>query len=213
MALRRPSIYSPKWLYQDFLYFANGEEESRYIQVKYDGEQFTRTSQTFDYSNPPYSDSEQRGGSIVAQLNYTKVGKIITIDDWTLNWRDEWPLRLAVNYLIECLYPATKGFAIRVTKDAYAFWASEQFVPVTNEPDEYMLRVLVNSGAAANPNPASYSVSVEPNPVGPGGTLMIVIDTENVPLGTPLYWRLSGPGSNPSFFQTGVTSGTVKVGS
>jgi hypothetical protein len=77
MALRRPSIYSPKWLYQDFLYFANDEEESRYIQVKYDGEQFTRTSQTFDYSNPPYSDSEQRGGSIVAQLNYTKVGKII----------------------------------------------------------------------------------------------------------------------------------------
>jgi hypothetical protein len=138
MALRRPSISSPNWLFQDFLYFEDGAEQQRYIQVKYDGEPYTVISETFDYSNPPYSNAEQRGGDIVAQLDYSVIGQSVTIESWDVEWRDEWPLRLAVNYIRQCLYPASKGFVIRVNKDAYAFWVSEQFFPVTNLPDDYL---------------------------------------------------------------------------
>jgi hypothetical protein len=114
-------------------------EESRYVQVKYDGMPFTTVSQTFDYSDPPYTGFNQKGGSVVAQLDYTKVGQLVTINDWDVNWRDEWPLRLAVNYLKQCLYPSDKGFVTRVIKDeAYAFWVSEQFRPSTNDPEDYL---------------------------------------------------------------------------
>ena len=138
MAIRRPSISSPNWLFQDFLYFEDGAEQQRYIQVKYDGEPYTVISETFDYSNPPYSNAEQRGGDIVAQLDYSVIGQSVTIESWDVEWRDEWPLRLAVNYIRQCLYPASKGFVIRVNKDAYAFWVSEQFKPVTNLLDDYL---------------------------------------------------------------------------
>ena len=138
MAIRRPGIGNPNWLFQDFLYFEDGAEQQRYIQVKYDGEPYTVISETFDYSNPPYSNAEQRGGDIVAQLDYSIIGNTITIESWDVEWRDEWPLRLAVNYLKQCLYPTSKGFVIRVNKDAYAFWVSEQFKPVTNLLDDYL---------------------------------------------------------------------------
>ncbi len=109
------------------------------MQVKYDGLPYTAVSETFDYSNPPYSNAEQRGGDIVAQLDYSIIGQTVTVESWQVNWRDEWPLRLAVNYLRQCLYPRSKGFAVRVLKDeAYAFWVSEQFFPVTNQPDDYL---------------------------------------------------------------------------
>jgi len=159
MAIRRPSIASPEWLFQDFLYQASellGGPELRYVQVKWDGEPYTRVSQSFDYSDPPYFGSEQRGGDIVAQVDYTVQGKIITINDWSVNWRDEWPLRLAVNYIIQCLYPAERGYVTRVAggevynqagepiavagRDPIAFWVSEQFFPLTNRPDDYLYR-------------------------------------------------------------------------
>ena len=138
MALRKPGIGNPNWLFQDFLYFEDGAEQQRYVQVKYDGEPYTVISETFDYSNPPYSNAEQRGGDIVAQLDYSVIGKSVTIESWDTEWRDEWPLRLAVNYIRQCLYPTSKGYVIRVNKDAYAFWVSEQFKPVTNLPDDYL---------------------------------------------------------------------------
>ena len=138
MALRKPGIGNPNWLFQDFLYFEDGAEQQRYIQVKYDGEPYTVISETFDYSNPPYSNAEQRGGDIVAQLDYSVIGKSVTIESWNTEWRDEWPLRLAVNYIRQCLYPTSKGYVIRVNKDTYAFWVSEQFKPVTNLPDDYL---------------------------------------------------------------------------
>jgi hypothetical protein len=117
MAIRRPGINSPTWLFQDFLYQVSDlldGPELRYLQVKWDGDVYTRVSQSFDYSDPPYIGPEQRGGNIVAQIDYTRQGKIITINDWEVNWRDEWPLRLAANYLIQCLYPADKGYILRV---------------------------------------------------------------------------------------------------
>ena len=139
MAIRRPSINDPGWLYQDFLYFEDGVEQQRYVTVKYDGAPFTTISQTFDYSDPPYSGLNQKGGSVVAQVDYSVIGKSVTIESWDCNWRDEWPLRLAANYIKQCLYPKSKGFLVRVIKDeAYAFWVSEQFFPLSNDPDDYL---------------------------------------------------------------------------
>jgi hypothetical protein len=161
MAIRRPSISSPDWLFQDFLYQASGVpggSDLRYIQIKWDGEPFTRVSQSFDYSDPPYVGSEQRGGSIVGQIDYeiNVSARLITIYAWSVNWRDEWPLRLGVNYLMQCLYPPVDGYLIRVAgdqvytqsgeaidiagKDPYAFWVSEQYNPLTNKPNDYLYK-------------------------------------------------------------------------
>ena len=140
MAIRRPSIYSPDWLCQDFLYQEDGDLQERYIQVKWSGEPYERVSETFDYSNPPYSNSEQRGGDIVAQIDYSIEGQVVTITGWDANWRDELPLRIGVNYLTNCLYKPARGYVIRVEKGAYAFWASEFFQPTSNDPFDYLLR-------------------------------------------------------------------------
>jgi hypothetical protein len=135
MAIRRPSIYSPTWLFQDFLYHENPPEELRYLLVKWDGEPFERVSETFDYSNPPYPDDEQRGGSIVARIDYTIEGFLVTIDAWETNWKDEWPLRLASNYLRNCKYRSVKGYVTQVPKEAYSFWVSEHYYPFSNDPN------------------------------------------------------------------------------
>jgi hypothetical protein len=161
MAIRRPSISSPEWLFQDFLYQESdllGGPELRYVQVKWDGKPYERVSQSFDYSDPPFVGPEQRGGSIVGQIDYevNASTRLVTVYSWSVNWRDEWPLRLGVNYITQCLYPAERGYVIRVAgdqvynqagepidvanRDPYAFWVSEQFFPLTNRPDDYLLR-------------------------------------------------------------------------
>jgi len=161
MAIRRPSISSPEWLFQDFLYQESdlfGGPELRYLQVKWDGRLYERVSESFDYSDPPYVGAEQRGGSIVAQIDYevNVSARTVTIYSWSVNWRDEWPLRLGVNYIIQCMYPPDKNYLIRVAGDQvynqageaidtannapFAFWASEQFFPLTNSPDNYLYR-------------------------------------------------------------------------
>ena len=233
MAIRRPSIASPEWLFQDFLYqeaAGLGGSELRYIQVKWDGEVYERVSQSFDYSDPPYVGPEQRGGSIVGQIDYevSLSTKLVTIYSWNVNWRDEWPLRLLVNYLTQCLYPVERGFVIRVaaeevynqageamtvaSRDPYAFWVSERFTPLTNLPNDYLVYAPVAGASAASSLPVEYFVSISPNPAGPGAILYVQVNTNNVPLTTPLYWRLSGPGINPSFFTDGRMSGVISVG-
>ena len=132
MAIRRPSIYSPEWVFQDKLYLKDDFTEQRFILVRWDGVVFKRQSQLYDYSNPPFTDDEQRGGSIVARIDYTVEGPLVTIDSWEVNWQDEWPLRLAVNYITQCLYPSVKSYICRVDKSEYAFWVSEGFGPNNN---------------------------------------------------------------------------------
>lgn len=136
MAIRRPSVYSQnQFVFQDFFYAEDGPVELRYIQAKYDGEVYTEVGQTFDYTDP-----ELKGGSIVARIDYTVEGKLITIDHWEINWRDEWPLRLAVQFLTNCLYSKWQGYTVRVSKDAYAFWVSEWFTPLTNDPNDFLIK-------------------------------------------------------------------------
>ena len=138
MAIRRPAIASPEWLFQDFHYGSSDlGSEDRYIQVKWDGEEYTRVSQTFDYSNPPFPRGECFGGHIVAQLDYTVTPGLITINSWNVNWRDEWPLRLAVNYLSNCLYRETKGYTIRVAGDEVYSPAGTPVPRANKEPDAF----------------------------------------------------------------------------
>jgi hypothetical protein len=227
MAIRRPSIYSPTWIFQDFLYLDGSPEQLRYLLVKWDGAVYSKVSQTFDYSNPPYSDAEQRGGNIVARIDYTLNDKLITIDSWEVNWRDEWPLRIAVNYLANCLYNPKKNYVVRVEKTIVdqAFWQSEFFTPtdnlynyyeldpiVQNSPPSFLVFNSGESGSSPSSLPESYSVTMSPNPANPGATLYVTIETENVPTDTPVYWRLSGPGVNPTFFTDGRMSGVVSIG-
>lgn len=229
MAIRRPSIYSPDWVFQDFLYQAAtdlGGTELRYLQIKWDGEIYTSQSQTYDYSNPPWPDNEQRGGSIVGQVDYAinVSARVITIYSWAVNWRDEWPLRLAVNYLIECLYPASGGYNVLVAGDQvynqagdaiedpsnfpYAFWVSEKFNPLSNEPNNY----LVRSGTTPSPTPPTpivYGFESAVQVTYSSTYILVSISTEGVSLQTPLYWRITG-GITPTILVDGFTEG-VKV--
>lgn len=227
MAIRRPSISSQDWLFQDYLYQDTPEGQERYVQVKWDGQVYERVSSSYDYSNPPYSNSEQRGGHVVAQIDYTLYGNLVTITNWSVDWRDEWPLRLAVNYVINCLYSPDRNYVHRVVGDEvyrqdgssvslpsttpYSFWVSEQFFPASNNPSEYLVYAPVVTGSIPNPQTSTYSASISPNPAVPGSVLHVLIETENVSLGTPLYWRITGPGVTPAFFVHGM-SGKVEVG-
>jgi hypothetical protein len=130
MALRRPSVYREReFVFQDFLYDEEGGVSYRYVQAKYDGHPFGSLGETFDSSNPVTS-----GGHVIARLDYTILEKLVVIDHWEVNWRDEWPLRLAAQYLTNCLYPISAGYSVKVNKEVYPFWVSETFFPQTNEP-------------------------------------------------------------------------------
>lgn len=137
MAIRRPSVYDQsKLIFQDFLELeVNENEQIRSLLIKYDGEGFTLVKQTFDY-NPP----EFKGGPIIGRIDYTLTGNLVTIDSWEANWRDEWPLRLGVQYLVNCLYKQEFGYIVRVLKDPYPFWVSEYFFPVSNDTNDYLIR-------------------------------------------------------------------------
>ena len=228
MAIRRPSISSPEWLFQDFLYQAIPGSEERYLQVKWDGEVYTRVSQSFDYSDPPYVGPEQRGGNIVAQIDYTVSGSVITINDWWVDWRDEWPLRLAVNYITQCLYPSEKGFVIFVrgqevynqagevvsvaTKEPYAFWVSEQYNPITNKPNDYLIRNGSERGIPSS-TPALISCTSSVVVSYAGSEILVSIVAQNITLGTPLYWQVVGQNVNAAILLDGPTEGVIFINS
>jgi len=115
--------------FQDFPYIEGEGTSYRYVQVKYDGLPFTSLGETFDSSYP-----QMKGGHVIARIDYSVTGSLVVIDHWEVNWRDEWPLRLASQYLRNCLYTLSGGFSVKVNKDVYPFWVSENFFPQTNEP-------------------------------------------------------------------------------
>lgn len=231
MAIRRPSIASPEWLFQDFLYqeaSGLGGTELRYLQVKWDGDPYTRVSQSFDYSDPPYKGPEQRGGSIVGQIDYdvNASTRLITIYAWFVNFRDEWPLRLGVNYISQCLYPATKGFQIRVAGNEvytpagkvleapnnfpYAFWVSEQYDPLSSNPDDYLVRFGRKLTIQEDPTPVEYGFDSTVQVTVSDTYILATVSALNVPLQTPLYWKLTGD-ITPVLLTTGFTDGIIFI--
>lgn len=130
MALRRPSVYRDReFVFQDFPFGQSDGVTYRFVQAKYDGHPFGSIGETFDSSYP-----ETVGGHVVARIDYSRIGDLVVIDHWEVNWRDEWPLRLAAQYLKNCLYSSSEGFSVKVNKEVYPFWVSEGFLPQTNEP-------------------------------------------------------------------------------
>lgn len=208
MAIRRPSISSPEWLFQDFLYQSAPGSEERYLQIKWDGEIFERVSESFDYSSPPYTYGEQRGGEIVGQINYTVNNGLVTINSWEVDWRDEWPLRLGVEYLKNCLYPPQNNFTIIVQgqevynqagnplvvvdKDPYAFWVSEQFHPLSNKPNDYLVR-LADPPAPPSPEPKLLTLDAFVQPLWQANQIVLGITLSGYPLQTEIYWEITGP--------------------
>ena len=67
-------------------------------------------------------------------------GKIVTIVGWPHTWRDEWPIRLGLNYLTNCLNRPGQGTVFRVEKDPIAFWQSERFLPLGGHYDPYLVK-------------------------------------------------------------------------
>lgn len=135
MATRKPSLYgNNQWVFQDFPYYQNGSEELRYVVAKFGNEPFEKVAETFDYANPYYA------GDIVARIDYTLVGSLITIDDWQNQWRDEFPLRALSNYLTNCVYSPSRGYKFRVDRRALPFWVSERFEPTGNQPGDYLIK-------------------------------------------------------------------------
>jgi hypothetical protein len=77
----------------------------------------------------------------VASIEYEVQDKIITIVAWNnYGWQDEWPIRLGLNYLTNCLYRPGQGTIFRVVKDPIAFWQSERFLPLGGHYDPYLVR-------------------------------------------------------------------------
>lgn len=137
MAIRRPSVYSNRdFVFQDFLFHEDGDVDLRYILAKYDGKPYETVGDAFDYHTP-----DLRGGSVVARVDYEVLDKLVTIDSWEVYWRDEWPLRLTIQFLTNCLYSKGQGYTVRVNKDSYAFWVSERFSPLSNDPDDYLVKI------------------------------------------------------------------------
>ena len=110
-----------------------GVEQLRYLLVKFDGESFNKVQETVDYGDT------LKGGSIVARLDYSVIEKLVTIEHWEVFWRDEWPLRLAAQFLTNCMYPSRNGYIIRVDSNTFPFWVSEKFVPISSSPSEYLI--------------------------------------------------------------------------
>lgn len=136
MSIRRPSVFRVNdIIFQDSLYFdADNGEQLRCVLAKFDNYRFSRSSETFDYPSP-----DRKGGHVIARIDYTLGGQVVTIDHWEINWRDDWPLRLAAQFLVHCLYPSSQGFIVKVDKDSEAFWVSEYFIPLSNDPSDYLI--------------------------------------------------------------------------
>ena len=230
MAIRRPSISSPDWLFQDFLYQsedAPGGSELRYLQIKWDDQPFTQVSQSFDYSNPPYVGPEQKGGPIVGQIDYelNASTRLVTIYAWNVNWRDEWPLRLGVTYLTQCLYAPIDGYTVRVAGNEvytsagdaiedpnnfpYAFWVSEGYDPLTNSPNDYLVRTrpILTPGTST---PILFGVSSDVVVTYNSTYILATITSTSVPLQTPLYWRMTGD-IDATYLINGFTEGVITV--
>jgi hypothetical protein len=92
------------------------------------------------FDEPPERKSELFNNE-VASIEYEVQDKIITIVAWNnYGWQDEWPIRLGLNYLTNCLYRPGYGYIFRVVKDPIAFWQSERFLPLGGHYDPYLVK-------------------------------------------------------------------------
>ena len=170
MAIRKPSRYTQQWYYEDVLEYEVTEFPSGFAVYDPDAyypmytyvEDFPLVSEGFlagfyskgaddavptqfrslkiKYFNEPPETKRDLFNNEVASIEYEVQDKLITIVGWQHTWRDEWPIRLGLNYLTNCLYRPGRGFVFRVIKDPIAFWQSERFLPIGGHYDPYVIR-------------------------------------------------------------------------
>ena len=170
MAIRKPSRYTQQWYYEDVLEYEVTEFPSGFAVYDPDEyypmytyvEDFPLVSEGFlagfyskgaddavptqfrslkiKYFNEPPETKRDLFNNEVASIEYEVQDKLITIVGWQHTWRDEWPIRLGLNYLTNCLYRPGRGFVFRVIKDPIAFWQSERFLPLGGHYDPYVVR-------------------------------------------------------------------------
>ena len=170
MAIRKPSRYTQQWYYEDVLEYEVTEFPSGFAVYDPDAyypmytyvEDFPLVSEGFlagfyskgaddavptqfrslkiKYFNEPPETKRDLFNNEVASIEYEVQDTLITIVGWQHTWRDEWPIRLGLNYLTNCLYRPGRGFVFRVIKDPIAFWQSERFLPLGGHYDPYVVR-------------------------------------------------------------------------
>jgi len=170
MAIRKPSRYTGQWFYENVLEyeiteFATGfavYDPDHYYPAYTYVEDFPLVTQGIlagFYSKQPdtavpvqfkslkiklFDEPPQRRSELfnneVASIEYEVEDKLVTIVSWQHTWRDEWPIRLGLNYLTNCLYRPGQGIVFRVVKDPIAFWQSERFRPLGGHYDPYLVR-------------------------------------------------------------------------
>jgi hypothetical protein len=134
---------------------------------------------------------------------------------------------LALNYLSQCLYDFQSGYTVRVVGDEvytslgevlekpghfpYAFWISEQYNPLSNEPNSYLVKPPV---PPAPPSPLSeaYSFSSTLQVVYLYTYILVTITSNKIPIQTPLYWKLTGE-ITPAMLTTSSGQGVIFIDS
>jgi hypothetical protein len=141
-AVYDPDAYYPAYTYViDFPLVTQGILEGFYSKVSDTGVPTLFKSLKIKYTEEPIQNKSELFNNEVAAIHYEVQDKIITIVAWdNYNWRDEWPIRLGLNYLTNCLYRPGYGYIFRVVKDPIAFWQSERFLPLGGHYDPYLVR-------------------------------------------------------------------------
>lgn len=169
MAIRKPGRYNQRWYYEDVLEyevtefptgFAVYDPDEYYPAYTY-VEDFPLVTEgilagfyskpadtavptqfrslKIKFFNEPVSNKRELFNNEVGSIEYEVQDRLVTIVAWQHTWRDEWPIRLGLSYLTNCLYRPGRGIVFRVIKDPIAFWQSERFLPLGGHYDPYLV--------------------------------------------------------------------------
>jgi len=149
-AVYDPDAYYPAYTYvEDFPLVTQGILDGFYSKQADDAIPTQFRSLKIKLFDEPPENRRELFGNEVASIEYEVQdgpggglgrGKLITIVGWQHTWRDEWPIRLGLNYLTNCLYRPGQQTVFRVLKDPIAFWQSERFLPLGGHLDPYLVR-------------------------------------------------------------------------
>jgi hypothetical protein len=141
-AVYNPDEYYPAYTYvHDFPLVTQGLLAGFYTKLPSDSIPVQFKSLKIKFFDEPPETKRDLFNNEVASIEYEVQDKIITIIAWNnYGWQDEWPIRLGLNYLTNCLYRPGQGYIFRVVKDPIAFWQSERFLPLGGHYDQYLVR-------------------------------------------------------------------------
>jgi len=147
-AVYDPDEYYPAYTYvEDFPLVTEGILAGFYSKPPDTAVPTQFRSLKIKFFNEPVSNKRELFNNEVGSIEYEVEtiggglgsGELVTITGWQHTWRDEWPIRLGLSYLTNCLYRPGRGIVFRVIKDPIAFWQSERFLPLGGHYDPYLV--------------------------------------------------------------------------